>query len=183
MHRDIIIFINVMCVEHCTFFKSFVSDRSQEIFILISPIISEGTKDQRTPKRRPLTWVEIPRESLQGLQGHLGKIILLSWDFWSLENLTDILHQTLVFVVSWPQTICNTKTQYSPEAPGTAEKAHLRGTSALACTSSVTQISDLRSNHRSHPLAFLEPRQPMPPSVFASSQGQKDSEPWSKYVN
>lgn len=64
MHRDIIIFINVMCGECCTFFKSFVSDRSQEIFILMSPIISEGTKDQRALKRRPLTWVEIPRESL-----------------------------------------------------------------------------------------------------------------------
>lgn len=51
MHRDIIIFINVMCGEYCAFFKSFVSDRSQEIFILMSPIISEGTKDQRALKR------------------------------------------------------------------------------------------------------------------------------------
>lgn len=173
-----------MCGEYCTFFKSFVSDRSQEIFILMSPIISEGTKDQRALKRWPLTWVEIPRESLwtqdyKDIWGRLSSLLLRLPVFGKFDRYSPPDSS----LVSRPQTICNTKTQYSPEAAGTAEKAHLRGTSALACTSSVTQISDLRSNHRSHPLAFLEPRQPMPPSVFASSQGQKDSEPLSEYVN
>lgn len=52
-----------MCLEYYKFFKSFVSGRSQEIFISMSPIISEGTKGQKAPKRWPRTWVEIPRKS------------------------------------------------------------------------------------------------------------------------
>lgn len=85
MHRDIFILINVMCGEYCTFFKSFVSDRSQEIFILMSPIISEGTKDQRALKRWPLTWVEVTmrvtRESLwtqdyKDIWGRLSSLLL-----------------------------------------------------------------------------------------------------------
>lgn len=99
------------------------------------------------------------------LQGHLGKIVLLSWDFWSLGNSADILHQTLACLVSrrlW--ALLNTLI--------------LQGTSALPCTSSATQISDLRAAADSPCCFVVSPERQCQPA-FPYSQGQKDSEPCS----
>lgn len=61
IYKDIITFITVIFLEYCKPFKSFISDRSQEILILMLSVNSDGTKGQRAPKRWPWTCVEIPR--------------------------------------------------------------------------------------------------------------------------
>lgn len=112
IYKHIIIFINVMCLEYCTFFRSFDRDRSQEIFILMSLIIAEETKDQRAPRRRLLTWARIPRESLltqdyKDIWGRRSSCPETAglWKIWQIFSA-----RLLVFLVSRAQTIWNTKT-------------------------------------------------------------------------
>ena len=54
-------FVMVILLDYCQSFKSYISDKNQEILILMSPVNSEETKGQNVPQRWSLTWVEIPR--------------------------------------------------------------------------------------------------------------------------